>query len=158
MLDASIPQTMKPNQRGSQAGPLLALLILVAVASNGAMAQNAWQPVFRQFAAKAREAVIAAREAVRAQQQQQATPPEQVTVAVKTAVAPVAMDGPSSTRQEGRPKPAGIGKMPLRQRTTGKKETQAGCSCLASWTADAGGTKLKGCANPDNDPQVPLRV
>lgn len=38
--------------------------------------------------------------------------------------------------------------------TTGKNETQAGCSCLTDWESKPGGTKLSGCANPDNDPLV----
>jgi hypothetical protein len=37
-------------------------------------------------------------------------------------------------------------------KTTGNKDTQAGCSCLSSWTSN--GTVQSGCANPDNDPLV----
>lgn len=38
--------------------------------------------------------------------------------------------------------------------TTGKNETQAGCSCLTDWENKPGGSKMNGCQNPDNDPLV----
>jgi hypothetical protein len=41
--------------------------------------------------------------------------------------------------------------------TTGKNETQAGCSCLTDWENKSGGSKMSGCQNPDNDPLVSWR-
>jgi hypothetical protein len=83
-------------------------------------------------------------------------PPAPATPVVAAVIqaAPPAEQAAAAAASESKHGWGKKGKAGKKLGTTGKNDTQAGCSCLAEWEAKPGGPRLSGCANPDNDPLV----